>query len=85
MNLEYPHPFSDLRWHRLSVTLLNVRSLPAMYAHPFSVFQAIIKGVSLLLSSCPSETKRSEITGETSQDIHLTEGKAHEPLIIFHA
>lgn len=115
-----------------------------MYAHPFSVFQAIIKGASLPLSSRPSaassphtetpvvpvhphpnpppskgresdnlsvdiphapgdkgiggedaellpqgkspeETKRSEMTGETLEDVHLIEGKAHEPLIIFHA
>lgn len=144
MNSAYPHPFSDLRWHRLSVTLMNVRSLPAMYAHPFSVFQAIIKGVSLLISSSPSvaegspntetqvvpvhphpnpppskrrefdnlsvdiphahgdkgiggedtallpqgkspaeETKQSGMTDETLQD--EIEGKAHEPLIIFHA
>ena len=43
----YTHPFSSLRWHRLPVTLLNIRSLPGMSAHPVSVFQAIIKGVSL--------------------------------------
>lgn len=35
-----------LRWHRLSATLLNIRSSPAMTAHPFTVFQAVIKGVS---------------------------------------
>ncbi|KAA0242931.1 MAG: CRISPR system precrRNA processing endoribonuclease RAMP protein Cas6 [Candidatus Brocadia sp. AMX2] len=54
MDSPYPHPFSGLRWHRLSVTVMNIRSLPAMCAHPFSVFQAIIKGVSLPLSSRPS-------------------------------
>lgn len=33
------------------------------------------------------ETKQTEITGETLQDVdvHLTDGKAHEPLIISHA
>lgn len=59
MNSEYPHPFSDLRWYRLSVTVMNIRSLPAMYVHPFSVFQAIIKGVSLLPSSRPSAAEGS--------------------------
>jgi len=38
-------PFSSLRWHRLSTALINIRSSPAMTAHPLSVFQAIIKGV----------------------------------------
>jgi len=37
--------FSSLRWHRLPVTLLNIRSSPASSAHFLSVFQAIIKGV----------------------------------------
>lgn len=33
------------------------------------------------------ETKQTEMTGETLQDVdvHLTDGKAHEPLIISHA
>ncbi len=48
MNAKDAHPLSDLRWHRLSATVMNIRSLPAMSAHPFSVFQAIMKGVSLL-------------------------------------
>jgi len=43
----YTHPVSSLRWYRLPVTLLNIRSLPGKSAHPVSVFQAIIKGVSL--------------------------------------
>lgn len=145
MNADSPHPFSDLRWHRLSMTVMNIRSLPAMSAHPFSVFQAIIKGVSLRLSSRPDaassqntetpvvfvhphpdpppsgaresdsqsvnialapdekrigganeatellpggklveETKRGEMTGKGLPDGHLIEGKAREPLIIFH-
>ena len=41
------HPFKDPSWQRLSVTLVNIRASQAMTAHPFSVFQAIIKGVSL--------------------------------------
>ncbi|MFQ5901174.1 MAG: CRISPR-associated endonuclease Cas1 [Thermodesulfobacteriota bacterium] len=41
----------NLHWHRLSVTLLNIRTSPAMTAHPFSVFQAIIKGVSLSIKN----------------------------------
>lgn len=83
MNPEYAAPFSDLRWHRLSVTLMNIRSLPTMCANSFSVFQAIIKGVSLPISSRPSE--RSEMTDKALQDACLIEEKAHEPLIIFHA
>ena len=42
----YDHSLSSLRWQRLSATLLNIRSSPAMTAHPFTVFQAVIKGVS---------------------------------------
>ncbi|MEW6602529.1 MAG: CRISPR-associated endonuclease Cas1, partial [Nitrospirota bacterium] len=38
----------SLRWRRLSVELVNIRSVPAMTAHPVSVFQSIIKGVSSL-------------------------------------
>lgn len=62
MNPAYPHPFSDLRWHRLPATVVNVRSLPAMCAHPFSVFQAIVKGVSLLpsLQSAAASTHNPE-------------------------
>ncbi len=40
------NPFSNLRWHRLSAALINVRSSPAMTAHPLTVFQSIIKGAS---------------------------------------
>jgi hypothetical protein len=43
---KYDNPLSSLRWYRLSATLLNIRSSPAMTAHPFTVFQAVIKGVS---------------------------------------
>jgi group II intron reverse transcriptase/maturase/CRISPR-associated endonuclease Cas1 len=42
------NPLSSLRWYRLSAVLINIRSSPAMTAHPFTVFQAIIKGVSTL-------------------------------------
>ncbi len=50
MKSDGSHPFSGLHWRRLCVKLVNIRSLPAMTAHPFSVFQAIIKGVSSSLS-----------------------------------
>jgi CRISPR-associated protein Cas1 len=40
--------FSSLKWHRLSATLVNIRSSPAMTAHPFTVFQSVTKGVSTL-------------------------------------
>ncbi len=49
--IPHSHPFSPLRWHKLAVTLLNIRSLPGMAAHPVSVFQAIIKGVSLSMGN----------------------------------
>jgi len=39
------HPLSALIWHRLRVTLRNVRISPAQRAHPFSIIQAIIKDV----------------------------------------
>ena len=42
------NPLSSLRWHRLSAELINIRSSPAMTAHPFTVFQAVTKGVSTL-------------------------------------
>jgi CRISPR-associated protein Cas1 len=46
MSLSFPqHPLSSLRWHRLRVTLRNVRMSPAQKAHPFSIIQAIVKGV----------------------------------------
>jgi len=38
--------FSSLRWHRLSATLINTQSSPKMTAHPTSVMEAIVKGVS---------------------------------------
>ncbi|MEW6089175.1 MAG: CRISPR-associated endonuclease Cas1 [bacterium] len=41
--------FSSLSWHRLSVTLVNIRMLSSAKAHPVSIFQAIIKGVSILM------------------------------------
>jgi CRISPR-associated protein Cas1 len=40
-----PHPFSSLRWWRLSTSLVNIRTSALMAAHPLTVFQAIIKGV----------------------------------------
>ena len=40
------HIFSSLHWHRLSATLINIRSSPKMIAHPTSVMEAIVKGVS---------------------------------------
>ncbi len=46
-----PHPFSALDWYRLPVTLLNIRAIPCMSAHPVSVVQAIIKGVSLSIKN----------------------------------
>ncbi|MBI5308125.1 MAG: hypothetical protein HZB37_07330 [Planctomycetes bacterium] len=54
------HPFSNLSWQRLCVKLVNIRSSPAMTAHPFSVFQAIIKGVSLSLSPLPLSPERGD-------------------------
>lgn len=47
MNLPNDHPLSLLRWHRLSIQLINIRASRAAKAHPLSVFQAIIKGVTL--------------------------------------
>jgi len=44
----YDHSLPFLRWHRLSAELINIRSSPAMTAHPFTVFQAVTKGVSTL-------------------------------------
>lgn len=44
-NTSYPEPFHSLCWHRLPVTLLNIRTSPSMSAHPITVIQAIIKGV----------------------------------------
>lgn len=38
-----------LRWRRLSVELVNIRSLPARKAAQVSVFQAMVKGVNSLL------------------------------------
>lgn len=38
-----------LRWRRLSVELVNIRSLPARKAAQVSVFQAMVKGVNFLL------------------------------------
>lgn len=43
-----------LSWHRFSTTLINIRSSPAMTAHPLTVFQSIIKGTSAL-SGYPEE------------------------------
>ncbi len=43
------NPLTDLKWHRLSATLLNVRAIQAMRSHPFSVMEAIIKGTTLLI------------------------------------
>jgi|GEM_PF-5077845 len=40
------HPLASLTWTRLSVTLRNIRLLPSAKAHPFSIIEAIIKGVS---------------------------------------
>lgn len=42
------NPFYSLRWHHLSAGLVNIRTSPAMSAHPCAVFQAIVKGVSAL-------------------------------------
>lgn len=42
------NPLQSLTWHRLSATLINIRSSPAMTAHPVTVFESIIKGVSTL-------------------------------------
>lgn len=50
MTSDNTHPFSCLSWRRLCVKLVNIRSSPAMTSHPFSIFQAIMKGVSLSLS-----------------------------------
>lgn len=41
------NPFSGLKWYRLKVKLRNIRLAPKTLAHPFSIVQAIIKGVSL--------------------------------------
>lgn len=41
----YDNIFSSFRWHRLRATLVNIRTAHSMSAHPLSVFQAIIKGV----------------------------------------
>ncbi|MBI5407995.1 MAG: CRISPR-associated endonuclease Cas1 [Nitrospirae bacterium] len=46
-----PFPLQSLRWHRLSARLVNIRSSPAIKEHPFSVFQAIIKGASSALNA----------------------------------
>ncbi len=48
------NPLSALTWHRLSATLINIRSSPAMTAHPLTVFQSIIKGTSTL-AGCSDE------------------------------
>jgi len=42
------NPLSNLTWHKLSVTLLNIRSIQMMHSHPFSVMEAIVKGTSAL-------------------------------------
>lgn len=47
-------PFSFSHWYRLSATLINIRSSPAMTVHPLTVFQSIIKGTSAL-AGCPDE------------------------------
>jgi len=39
-------PFSGFKWYRMRVVLRNVRLSSRMLAHPFSVFQAIVKTVS---------------------------------------
>lgn len=44
MNLHH-HPLSTLSWHRLPVSLRNVRMSPARKAEPFAIVQAIIKDV----------------------------------------
>lgn len=43
------HSLSTLLWHRLFITLLNIRSSPSMSAHPVTVIQAIIKGTTDLI------------------------------------
>ncbi|MEO0115867.1 MAG: CRISPR-associated endonuclease Cas1 [candidate division WOR-3 bacterium] len=59
--------FSKLRWYRLQVTLVNIRTAKTMTAHPISTIQAIVKGVTTLagLSTyCPPLTakeKKNEI------------------------
>lgn len=64
MQIEPPYPFTKLRWYRLSVILLNIRSSPTMSAHPISVFQAIIKGVSTLIP--PYSTTTPSLQANTS-------------------
>ncbi|MBN1664017.1 MAG: CRISPR-associated endonuclease Cas1 [Deltaproteobacteria bacterium] len=39
------HPLSTLAWHRLRVSLRNVRMSPAQKAQPFAIVQAIVKDV----------------------------------------
>jgi len=43
-----PSPLSEFSWYRLSVTLVNIRSIPRVSAHPLSIIDAIIKGVNSL-------------------------------------
>lgn len=57
---------AGFRWHRLSVTLINIRSIPATSAHPLSVFQAIIKGVSLGLLPLAPEIPPLSISASDS-------------------
>lgn len=45
----FSEPFSSLRWCRLTATLVCVRTSPAMKEHPFSIIQAIVKGVTVKL------------------------------------
>lgn len=40
------NPFLNFRWHRLKVTLRNIRLSSRTTAHPISIFEAIVKAVS---------------------------------------
>jgi len=37
--------FFSLLWYRLQITLINIRTVPSSNSHPYSVFEAILKGV----------------------------------------
>ena len=43
------HELESLHWYRLRTTLACTRTSPSMGAHPIAIFQAIVKGVTLLL------------------------------------
>lgn len=43
---EFSEVFTNLKWHRLSVNVLNIRTSSSMKAHPLVIFQSIIKGIS---------------------------------------